>query len=195
MSNLHPVPKRKSSPQSSAENPPRRSRSTKSRIGIRFAKSFHVGFPFKSGILSRFLKPPAARNVVHGASVVAFLQDLIAVAPSAGGGHYGFKKADGLPRGFVQLICSERIVQIHRIWASEPGTGAGSIMMRTLCHLADRHRVEMKLKVIPIGRKPHPMSRDQLKSWYQRFDFTGARWILTRKPAITEPSAAPSALS
>lgn len=125
-------------------------------------------------------------NDVHAKNVVAFLQDLVAVAPPAGGGHYGFKKPDGRARGFVQLICSERIIQIHRIWASEPGTGDGSIMMRKLCELADRHGVEMKLKVIPIGRKPFPMSREQLKAWYQRFDFSGSRWILTRKPASSD---------
>jgi hypothetical protein len=61
--------------------------------------------------------------------------------------------------------------------------------MRTLCELADRQGVEMKLKVIPIGRKPFPMSRQQLKAWYQRLGFTGSRWHLTRKPAGRESPA------
>jgi hypothetical protein len=137
----------------------------------------------KTGILSRFFRPPAQRNDVYGGNVVAFLDELVAVAPPAGQGHYSFKDADGGSLGFVQLICSERIVQIHRIWATQPGRGGGSIMMRTLCELADRHGVEMKLKVIPIGRKPFPMSRQQLKQWYQRARFTGSRWHLMRKPA------------
>jgi hypothetical protein len=152
-----------------------------------------VSPPRKTGILSRFLKSPAERNDVHGRNVIAFLEELAAVAPPAGGGHYGFKKPDGHALGFVQLISSERMIQIHRIWASEPGTGGGSIMMRSLCDLADRNGVELKLKVIPIGRKPFPMSRDQLKAWYQRFDFIGERWILTRKPIARELSPAVSA--
>jgi hypothetical protein len=41
------------------------------------------------------------------------------------------------------------------------------------------------LKVIPIGRKPHPLSREQLKSWYQKYGFEGPRWLLQRKPAIS----------
>jgi len=154
-----------------------------------------VAPPRKPGILSRFLKSPAKRDDVHGRHVVAFLKDLAVVASPAGGGHYGFKKPAGNTRGFVQLICSERIVQIHRIWTSAPGTGSGSIMMRTLCELADRHGVKMKLKVIPIGRKPFPMSREQLKAWYQRFDFAGERWTLTRKPTIGQFSATASAAS
>jgi hypothetical protein len=146
-------------------------------------------FP-KTGVLSRFLKPPVERNDVYGGNVVAFLKELVVAAPPAGRGHFEFKRADGRHIGFVQLICWERIVQIHRIWASQPGMGGGSIMMRTLCELADRHGVEMKLKVIPIGRKPFPMSRQQLKAWYQRLGFAGSRWHLTRKPASREFAAA-----
>ena len=145
------------SPQSPSKNPRCHIRFLQSGIGTSFAKPTAVGLYLKSGILSRLFKSPANGDDVHGMNVVAFLKDLVAVAPPAGGGNYGFKKPDGHSRGFVQLICSERVVRIHRIWASEPGTGAGSIMMRTLCDIADRHGVEMKLKVIPIGRKPFPM--------------------------------------
>jgi hypothetical protein len=149
-------------------------------------------FP-KTGILSRFLKPSADRNGIYGGNVVAFLDELVVAAPPAGRGHFEFKRADGQHLGFVQLICSERIVQIHRIWATLPGRGGGSIMMRTLCQMADRHGVEMKLKVIPIGRKPFPMSRRQLKAWYERCGFAGSRWHLTRKPVSREFASASSA--
>jgi hypothetical protein len=142
-------------------------------------------FP-KTGILSWLIEPSVERNDVYGGNVVAFLDELGAVAPPAGGGHFEFKGADGRHLGFVQLICWQRIVQIHRIWATQPGKGGGSVMMRRVCELADRHRVQMKLKVIPIGRKPFPMSRQQLKAWYQRLGFTGSRWHLTRKPACAE---------
>ncbi|MGD0768540.1 MAG: hypothetical protein ABSB42_10150 [Tepidisphaeraceae bacterium] len=142
-------------------------------------------FP-KTGILSRFLKPSAERNDVCGGNVVALLDELIIAAPPAGRGHFEFKGTNCQHLGFVQLICFERFVQIHRIWATQPGMGGGSIMLRTLCELADRHGVEMKLKVIPIGRKPFPMSRQQLKAWYQRCGFTGPRWHLIRKPSSRE---------
>jgi hypothetical protein len=149
-------------------------------------------FP-KTGILSRFLKPPVECNDVYGGNVVAFLEELVVAAPPAGRGHFEFKRSDGRHIGFVQLICSQRLVQIHRLWATQPGMGGGSIMMRTLCGLADRHGVEMKLKVIPIGRKPFPMSRQQLKAWYVRLGFSGSRWHLTRKPVSTEFAAASGA--
>jgi hypothetical protein len=125
-------------------------------------------------------------------NVEGFLQELMAIAPSAGGGHYGFKKPDGHTRGFVQLIPSQTGVQIHRIWACEPRSGDGSLMMRALCGLADQHRVEIKLKVIPIGRKPFPMSREQLKDWYATFGFAGERWVMIRKPAAKQLDPAAS---
>jgi hypothetical protein len=135
------------------------------------------------GIPLWFLKP-AKRDTSSGENVRAFLNDLILIAPSAGRGHFSFNNSDGKSLGFVQLLSFERIVQIHRIWSIEPGKGIGSIMLRTVCDLADRHGVELKLKVIPIGRKPHPMSRQQLKSWYERFNFKGSGWVLIRKPAV-----------
>ena len=108
------------------------------------------------------------------------------IAPSAGRGCYGFAKTDGGRHGFVQFIVdSERKIQIHRLWSLKPGSGSGSIMMRAVCKLADRHGVELKLKVIPIGRKPYPMSREQLKAWYQRHNFQGPRWVLLRKPGCS----------
>jgi hypothetical protein len=157
-------------------------KSSKRRLASRSLFHSSVNPPKKPGILSRLLKIPTERSDVTGKNVAAFLHDLIAFAPAAGRGHFAFKDSDGRTLGFVQLICTERLVQIHRIWAAHPGTGAGSIMMRTLCDLADCHGVEMKLKVIPIGRKPYPMSRKQLKAWYQRFNFAGPRWILSRQP-------------
>jgi hypothetical protein len=127
-------------------------------------------------------------------NVVAFLNELVVVAPPAGGGHYRFKNPDGQTHGFVQLISTERIVQIHRIWAIVPGKGSGPIMLRALCELADRHGVELKLKVLPIGRKPFPMSREQLKAWYQRFNFAGSGWTMIRKPGSGKLAAATPAV-
>ena len=56
--------------------------------------------------------------------------------------------------------------------------------LRTLCDLADQHGVELQLKALPIGRKPHPMTREQLKTWYERHGFQGPGWKLMRKPTV-----------
>lgn len=113
-----------------------------------------------------------------------FLTALSVVAPSAGRGHYGFKKPDGGSHGFVQfIITSGNSARIHRLWTMEPGKGNGSLMLRTLCELADHHGVELALKVVPIGRKPYPMSREQLRSWYRRHGFEGNANKLIRRPA------------
>jgi hypothetical protein len=114
-----------------------------------------------------------------------FITELQLVAPAAGRGAYAFAKPGGGCHGFVQFIIhSDRRVVIHRLWTPEPRKGNGSMMMRSLCDLADRHDVEMALKVTPLGRKPYPLSREQLKSWYESFGFGGERWKLLRMPRV-----------
>jgi hypothetical protein len=140
----------------------------------------------------RLFKFLARVRKVRASNVAEFLAGLSAVASPAGRGCYEFKKPGGGSHGFVQfIISSHRMIQIHRLWTLEPGNGNGSIMIRALCQLADWHGVEMKLKVIPIGRKPFPMSRQQLKAWYQGHGFEGARWIMFRKPGRQNPVAKP----
>jgi hypothetical protein len=113
-----------------------------------------------------------------------FLADLVTIAPPAGLGAYAFKKPDGGCHGFVQFIISSgKSATIHRLWTREPGQGNGSIILRSLCGLADRHGIELKLKVAPIGRKPYPLSKDQLRAWYRRHGFEGDGRKLIRRPA------------
>jgi len=119
-----------------------------------------------------------------------FLRELITVAPPAGRGQYAFPNAQGGSRGFVQFIInSDRQVVIHRLWTAQPGSGHGKVMLQTLCDLADRHAVEMILKPLPIGRKPYPMTRDQLRCWYERYGFSGT---LKKMLRIPRPVAATS---
>ncbi len=135
----------------------------------------------------RLFSPKPAK--VRARNVADFLAELAAMAKPAGEGCFAFAKPGGGCHGFVQfIISSERTIQIHRLWTLEPGKGNGSIIVRALCQLADRHGVELKLKVIPIGRKPHPLSREQLKGWYQRHGFEGPRWVLQRKPQASGAS-------
>jgi hypothetical protein len=116
-----------------------------------------------------------------------FMSELERIAPSAGRGDYVFAGTNGVSPGFVQIIHHRgRRVEIHRLWARHPGKGDGSAMLKALCDLADRHCVELTLKVLPIGRKPYPLTREQLLAWYQRHGFEGTRRKMIRKPRIKQ---------
>jgi len=122
--------------------------------------------------------------ISYASNVTDFIAALKSVAADVGQGDYAFTSADGKKQGFVQFIVrSDRKLSIHRIWAHEPKKGNGTAIMRALCEFADRHAVELTLKALPFGRKPFPMSREQLKAWYQRYGFKGARWKMSRAPA------------
>jgi hypothetical protein len=121
----------------------------------------------------------------YAPNVANFIAALKSIAPAAGGGSYRFMKSNGECHGFVQFIIdSDTKLTIHRLWTLQPGKGSGAKMLRSLCNLADQHRVELALKVIPIGRKPYPMSREQLKMWYRRYGFQGLGWKLLRQPGM-----------
>jgi GNAT superfamily N-acetyltransferase len=127
---------------------------------------------------------PPVRNV-HD-----FLIGLMAIAPDVGRGHYAFVADDGSARGFVQFCnVSDRDLTIHRLWTRKAGSKNGSYMLSALCDLADRHGVELKLKALPFGRKPYPLSREQLVAWYQRHGFEGTHRKLSRKPRGHHESA------
>jgi GNAT superfamily N-acetyltransferase len=112
-----------------------------------------------------------------------FIADLNQVFLQVERGHHAFVDAAGIYLGFVQLILyPDHRVTLHRLWTLASGKGYGSIMLRALCDVADRHGVEITLKVIPIGRKPYPLTREQLLTWYQRHGFEGTRRKMIRKP-------------
>jgi hypothetical protein len=48
--------------------------------------------------------------------------------------------------------------------------------------VADQHGVRLKLKVIPFGKQPYPLSREKLVSWYRRHGFEGNGKKMTRMP-------------
>jgi hypothetical protein len=52
--------------------------------------------------------------------------------------------------------------------------------------LADYYGVELTLKTLPFGRKPHPMSREQLIGWYERYGFISSGRKMKRKPQNSE---------
>lgn len=129
-----------------------------------------------------------------GAEISTFLAELILFTRPVGQGSYAFVTPDGANRGFVQLIVGADRITIHRLWTRETGKGNGAYILRALCDLADRHQVVLSLKPLPIGRKPYPLSRDQLLAWYQRHGFTGTRKKMARAPlplklAHREPSS------
>jgi hypothetical protein len=137
------------------------------------------------GFLKRPAPPPPLTNVRD------FFASLGEVAVPAGRGDYQFKKPDGHLRGLVQfIIASDRKLTIHRIWTPYPREGHGGFMLGTLCGLADRHSVEMELKVLPIGRKPYPLSTQQLFEWYKQFGFVGSTKKMSRIPVASGQFAA-----
>jgi hypothetical protein len=142
-------------------------------------------FPLKSIMRSLGLSPRIESD--EPPNVATFLAALQMIAPAAGRGAYAFTKSGGGCHGYVQFIPrSPRIIEIHRLWTHDPGQGNGKLMLKILCDLADQHRVEITLKVLPIGRQPYPMSREQLRDWYRRSGFEGDRWKLTRKAVVSD---------
>jgi hypothetical protein len=140
-----------------------------------------MGAPFKNLLrLVGIGRRPVPVEFSHVAELIA---ELKTTARAAGQGSFTFTDGQGTYLGFVQLIVdSPRKLTIHRVWTPSARQGRGRAMMRILCDLADRHDVELSLKVIPLGRKPYPMSREQLKAWYERQGFSGEKWRLLRKP-------------
>jgi GNAT superfamily N-acetyltransferase len=119
-----------------------------------------------------------------------FLADLVGVAPQAGAGTYAFSDAHGERVGFLQLISeSHTEVIIHRIWALHPRRGHGSAILRRLCDLADRHGITLKLKALPFGATPYPLTGDQLFDWYARHGFESRRRKMVRPPRTTPRSS------
>jgi hypothetical protein len=132
-----------------------------------------------SSFFKGFTKPAQAPV----SNVANFLRELASIAPPAGEGAYGFPDGKGHTRGWVQFIIeSDRQVKIHRLWTLRPNDGNGSVMLKKLCELADRNGVEIVLKVLPFGRKPHPRSREELQQWYERYGFIGTRKKMIRVP-------------
>jgi len=125
--------------------------------------------------------------------VTGFIAALGTVARPAGGGAHAFLGDCGAYRGFIQIIWdSASEIVVHRIWTLNPGAGNGSTMLRTLCELADRHGITIKLKAVPFGRKPYRLGRDQLMIWYQRHGFEGTHRKMIRRPRSISAIAAPS---
>jgi hypothetical protein len=136
-------------------------------------------FPFN--LFSRRSK--AASRFGPTGDLDAFLQGLARIAEPVENLHFRFGEAEN-PTGFVQLWGSaDHWVQIHRIWTRQPNNGDGTRIMQALCNLADEHDVGIRLKVLPIGRKPYPLPRLKLKQWYERFGFAGKGWKVRRLPA------------
>ena len=128
--------------------------------------------------------------VVKPHCVPPFLNELSRLATPVGGvADFAFPDSNGGLHGYVQLLPeSPYSIRIHRLWTIERGRGSGSIILATVCDLADRHGVELLLKVAPLGRKPYPMSADQLTAWYKRHGFDGRRRRLRRSPREVDPA-------
>ena len=131
----------------------------------------------------RFFNRSKKNQTPGSPNVRNFLAALTTIATPAGRGDYAFANPDGTRLGYAQFIVeSPTRITIHRLWTKSPGKGNGSAVLKKICALADTHNVELTLETIPIGRKPHPMTRDELATWYARHGFIGTGKTMTRKP-------------
>jgi hypothetical protein len=112
----------------------------------------------------------------------AFFAELATITRQTGSITHAFVDGEEHPIGYVQLHRAGGEITIHRIWIVYPKRGFGSKILRKVCELADRHKVFIRLKVAPLGPKPHPMSAEQLREWYHRHGFVGERKLI-RVPA------------
>jgi len=121
-------------------------------------------------------------DAVPTGTTAEFLEGLAAASDRVNGLTYRLVIAE-TRCGYVEIGGStQRWVHVHRLWVSRRSMGDGSVLVRTLCRLADAHRVGLRLNVVPFGPEPYPINRDQLKSWYERHGFQGPRWKLERMP-------------
>src|SRR5215831_4365199 len=76
-----------------------------------------------------------------------FMADLLMLTREVEPMIFAFLNDVGALRGYVQIYRPGRgRVLIQRLWAVVPHQRHGSFMLRTLCHLADRHSVRLRLK-------------------------------------------------
>lgn len=58
---------------------------------------------------------------------------------------------------------------INSVIATPANTGTGTIFMKKLCEMADKHGVALRLDAMPFGR--NAMAPKKLKRWYAGFGF------------------------
>jgi hypothetical protein len=77
-------------------------------------------------------------------------------------------------------------VYIYHLGAFLSKHGHGSIILKELCHQADRFNIRLSVSpiVMPNGKDP-TMENGQLTEWYQNFGFKGSSGLL-RKPNIND---------
>lgn len=117
-------------------------------------------------------------------NVDGLLADLLTITRQTEPMIYAFMDDAGATRGFVQIYRPGRgQILIQRLWTVVHRQGHGSHILRTLCELADRHGVRMRLKAQPIGPQPLPMSVQALREWYHRYGFVGTAKRMWREPS------------
>jgi hypothetical protein len=77
---------------------------------------------------------------------------------------------------------SDSKVQINMIRALLKREGHGTVALRWLCDLADKHGVTLVGWICPRGRQPR-MSKPQLRRWYTAHGFVVRKdWWMEREP-------------
>lgn len=87
-------------------------------------------------------------------------------------------------------------LRLKGIQSLNPGTGAGSRLLKQLTDIADKHDVPMELTASPYGDEATRLNSDQLKEWYSRHGFVPEEGhdpslgYMVREPKAVEAGAA-----
>lgn len=103
-----------------------------------------------------------------------------------------FESPEGVPAGLVGCTwinsAPSDLVQLYHVSTFRPGNGAGSVIMRELCALADNLQVRIYTvpDLIGVGLPEWELpdgGEDALRVWYGGFGFVPTGMGMTRGPA------------
>ena len=79
--------------------------------------------------------------------------------------------SEGKPVVTFEIAPREGRLRLKTITATEPRSGAGSLVLRRLTRIADKHAVTMELTSSPYGEEKDRISHEKLQAWYQDHGF------------------------
>jgi hypothetical protein len=88
----------------------------------------------------------------------------------------------------IQVYPISDYIYLQLIHSAEKGKGHGSMALRTLCMLADKHRVAMVLAPVKVGDEG--LGARELRKWYGRHGFKATGDVKMRREPNTPPQLA-----
>jgi hypothetical protein len=90
----------------------------------------------------------------------------------------------------IQVYPVADFIYLQLIWSTEKGKGHGSLALRTICMLADHHRVPVVLA--PVRTGDEGLMARELRKWYGRHGFNGCGDGRMRREPVTPSQPAPT---